>query len=66
MTIFKIKFKRAENSEQEYGIRIDSSNVIIDSNGRIVEGLVYDYTSNHYDFCINLTNLLKEEKSKQI
>lgn len=62
MTIYKIKFKRTKDSEWELGIRTESSNqdLIIDKNGLLVEGMIHDFAQICYDFCINLTPILKD------
>jgi len=60
MLIYKIKFKRTKNSAWENGLFIEPSDVIIDSLGNIVEGLVEDFTRLYFDFCIDLTSILKD------
>lgn len=60
MILYKIKFKRTKDSEWEYGIRTEcSTNTILDKEGNIVEGLLYEIVSLHFDFCLNLTPILK-------
>jgi hypothetical protein len=61
MTILKIRFKRTKNSAWENGLFIEPSDVIIDSLGNIVEGLVEDFTRLHFDFCIDLTGIMNKE-----
>ena len=59
MTIIKIRFKRInEDSAWENGLFIDPSDVIIDSLGNIVEGMVYNFERLHYDLCFNLTEIM--------
>jgi len=58
MTIFKIRFKRKESSKHEYGIYIEPTDIIIDSKGKIVEGLVYNFDRLYTDFCIDLSLIL--------
>lgn len=62
MTIYKIKFKRTKESEWELGIRVENSDgdLIIDKKGLVVEGLIYNFAQLCYDFCIDLTPILKD------
>jgi hypothetical protein len=62
MTILKIKFKKESiHSPWENGLLIEPSDVIIDSLGNIVEGLVYDFTRLHYDLCLDLTGIMDKD-----
>ena len=57
--IIKIRFKRInEDSAWENGLFIEPSDVIIDSLGNIVEGMVYNFERLHYDLCFNLTEIM--------
>lgn len=62
MIIFKIKFKRIDkNSFWENGLFIEPSDIIIDSLGKVVEGIVYDLQRQQYDFCLDLQPLMNKE-----
>lgn len=62
MTIIKIRFKRInENSAWENGLFIEPSDVIIDSLGNIVEGMIYERHSQWFDLCLNLDSIMNKE-----
>ena len=61
MTLIKIKFKRTKSSPWENGLFIEPSNVIIDSLGNVVKGMVEDLTRLHFDFCIDLEGIMNKE-----
>ena len=63
MTIYKIKFKRTKESEWESGIRIEcpqqTDDLVLDNKGSSIHSY-FDYKANYYDFCIDLTSILKD------
>lgn len=61
MTIYKIEFKRTKESPWEYGIYSEGEDLlIIDAQGRLVKGMIYERKGFATDFCIDLTPILKD------
>lgn len=61
MTLVKIRFKRTKYSPWENELFIEPSNVIIDSLGNVVKGMVEDLTRLHFDFYIDLEGIMNKE-----